>query len=141
MISKIYLIRDNKEPAIAALNNYLDRIYKLTDDYFENGKLKEGLTPDEKIEKFVLELREDAEKYENVRRKLINNDFNLSVVEINHIALAFVYMIERWKNEAMILNRTIEQAKNIISVLMKSTTTTTSNNIEKVEAEIVSEES
>lgn len=140
MINKIYLIRDNKDAAIAALNNYLDRIYKLTEDYFEDGKLKEGLTSDEKIEKFVLELRHDAEKYENVRRKLINNDFNLSLVEINHIALAFVYMVERWKNEVKLLSNTIIQANDIIKVLMSTLGSDTNENVEKIEAEIVSEE-
>lgn len=140
MINKIYLIRDNRDAAVAALNNYLDRIYKLTEDYFEDGKLKEGLTPDEKIEKFVLELRHDAEKYENVRRKLINNDFNLSLVEINHIALAFVYMVERWKNEVKLLSNTITQANDIIKVLMSAPGSDTNENVEKIEAEIVSEE-
>ena len=118
MLNKIYLIRDNKDAAIAALNSYLDRIYSLTDDYFEDGKLKEGLTPDEKIEKFVLELREDASKYEKVRRKLIDNDFNLSLVEINYIALAFVYIVQRWKNEQKMILNAINQTQNIIAVLM-----------------------
>ena len=118
MLNKIYLIRDNKDAAIAALNSYLDRIYNLTDDYFEDGKLKEGLTPDEKIEKFVLELREDASKYEKVRRKLIDNDFNLSLVEINYIALAFVYIVQRWKNEQKMILNAINQTQDIIAVLM-----------------------
>lgn len=34
MVEKINLIRDNKDTTIAALNVYLDKIYKLTDDYF-----------------------------------------------------------------------------------------------------------
>lgn len=140
MINKIYLIRDNRDAAIAALNNYLDRIYKLTEDYFEDGKLKEGLTPDEKIEKFVLELYHDAEKYENVRRKLINNDFNLSLIEINHVALAFVYMVERWKNEVKLLSNTITQANDIIKVLMSTPDSDINENVEKIETEIVSEE-
>ena len=118
MLNKIYLIRDNKDAAIAALNSYLDRIYNLTDDYFEDGKLKEGLTPDEKIEKFVLELREDASKYEKVRRKLIDNDFNLSLVEINYIALAFVYIVQRWKNEQKMILNAINQTQDIIAILM-----------------------
>ena len=118
MLNKIYLIRDNKDAAIAALNSYLDRIYSLTDAYFEDGKLKEGLTPDEKIEKFVLELREDASKYEKVRRKLIDNDFNLSLVEINYIALAFVYIVQRWKNEQKMILNAINQTQDIIAVLM-----------------------
>ena len=86
MVEKINLIRDNRDADIAALNVYLDKIYKLTDDYFEDGKLKEGLSSDAKLEKFILELRDDANKFESVRRKLINNDFNLSLEEVNYIA-------------------------------------------------------
>ena len=77
MIEKISLIKDNRDAAIAALNTYLDKIYILIDDYFENGKLKEGLISDEKLEKFILELHDDTIKFESVRRKLIDNDFNL----------------------------------------------------------------
>lgn len=130
MLNKIYLIRDNKDAAIAALNSYLDRIYNLTDDYFEDGKLKEGLTPDEKIEKFVLELREDASKYEKVRRKLIDNDFNLSLVEINYIALAFVYIVQRWKNEQKMILNAINQTQDIITVLMAKQPVFTETEIE-----------
>lgn len=119
MIEKINLIRDNRDAAIAALNTYLDRIYQLTDDYFENGKLKENLILNEKLEKFLLELRDDAVKFESVRRKLIDNDFNLSLTEINHIALGFVYIAESWGNQIKNLTAAKEQAQNIITILME----------------------
>lgn len=122
MVEKINLIRDNKEAAIAALNVYLDKIYKLTDDYFENGKLKEGLTPDAKLEKFILELRSDADKFESVRRKLINNDFNLSLEEVNYVALGFVYMAESWQSQIKNLTLAVEQAQTIIKTLMAKST-------------------
>lgn len=118
MVEKINLIRDNREAAIAALNVYLDKIYKLTDDYFENGKLKEGLTPDAKLEKFILELRNDADKFESVRRKLINNDFNLSLEEVNYVALGFVYIAESWQSQIKNLTLAVEQAQTIIKTLM-----------------------
>ena len=121
MVEKINLIRDNREAAIAALNVYLDKIYKLTDDYFENGKLKEGLTPDAKLEKFILELRDDATKFESVRRKLIDNDFNLSLEEVNYIALGFVYMVESWQSQIKNLTLAVEQARTITKTLMAKT--------------------
>lgn len=122
MVEKINLIRDNRDAAIAALNVYLDKIYKLTDDYFEDGKLKEGLSSDAKLEKFILELRDDATKFESVRRKLIDNDFNLSLEEINYIALGFVYMAESWRSQIKKLTLAVEQAQAITKVLMAKPT-------------------
>ena len=118
MVEKINLIRDNRDAAIAALNVYLDKIYKLTDDYFEDGKLKEGLSSNAKLEKFILELRDDATKFESVRRKLIDNDFNLSLEEVNYIALGFVYMAESWQSQIKNLTLAVEQARTITKTLM-----------------------
>ena len=118
MVEKINLIRDNREAAIAALNVYLDKIYKLTEDYFEDGKLKEGLSSDAKLEKFILELRDDATKFESVRRKLIDNDFNLSLEEVNYVALGFVYMAESWQSQIKNLTLAVEQARTITKTLM-----------------------
>ena len=122
MVEKINLIRDNRDAAIAALNVYLDKIYKLTDDYFEDGKLKEGLSSDAKLEKFILELRDDATKFESVRRKLIDNDFNLSLEEVNYVALGFVYMAESWQSQIKKLTLAVEQAQAITKVLMAKPT-------------------
>ena len=38
-MSKIELIEQYREPAIAALTSYLDSMYDLTDKYFEEGKM------------------------------------------------------------------------------------------------------
>lgn len=122
MVEKINLIRDNRDAAIAALNVYLDKIYKLTDDYFEDGKLKEGLSSDAKLEKFILELRDDATKFESVRRKLIDNDFNLSLEEVNYVALGFVYIAESWRSQIKKLTLAVEQAQAITKVLMAKPT-------------------
>lgn len=121
MVEKINLIRDNRDAAIAALNVYLDKIYKLTEDYFEDGKLKEGLSPDAKLEKFILELRDDTTKFESVRRKLIDNDFNLSLEEVNYVALGFVYMAESWQSQIKNLTLAVEQARTITKTLMAKT--------------------
>ena len=121
MVEKINLIRDNRDAAIAALNVYLDKIYKLTDDYFEDGKLKEGLSSDAKLEKFILELRDDATKFESVRRKLVDNDFNLSLEEVNYVALGFVYMAESWQSQIKNLTLAVEQARTITKTLMAKT--------------------
>lgn len=116
---KIQVIKEYKTSALAALNSYLDRIYDLTDKYFnEDGTLKEGLTRDEKLETFLLELKADANKYEDVRKKIIDEDFNLSLKEINLIALSFVYVQTSWEKMINNLNTAIENTKLIISQLI-----------------------
>lgn len=120
MEEKIQLIKENKDAAVAALNSYLDKIYNLTDQYFtEDNQLKEGLTKDEKLEKFLIELRNDASKYESVRRKLLDENYDLSLKEINYVALAFTYVSATWQTMIKNLTKAIEETKPIVSKLME----------------------
>ena len=120
MEEKIQLIKENKDAAVAALNSYLDKIYDLTDKYFtEDNQLKEGLTKDEKLEKFLIELKNDASKYESVRRKLIDENYDLSLKEINYVALAFTYVSATWQTMIKNLTKVIEETKLIVSKLME----------------------
>lgn len=120
MEEKIQLIKENKDAAVAALNSYLDRIYNLTNQYFtEDNQLKEGLTKDEKLEKFLIELKNDASKYESVRRKLLDENYDLSLKEINYVALAFTYVSATWQTMIKNLTKAIEETKPIISKLME----------------------
>lgn len=120
MEEKIQLIKENKDAAVAALNSYLDKIYDLTDKYFtEDNQLKEGLTKDEKLEKFLMELKNDASKYESVRRKLLDENYDLSLKEINYIALAFTYVSATWQTMIKNLTKAIEETKPIVSKLME----------------------
>lgn len=120
MEEKIQLIKENKDAAVAALNSYLDKIYNLTDRYFtEDNQLKEGLTKDEKLEKFLIELKNDASKYESVRRKLLDENYDLSLKEINYVALAFTYVSATWQTMIKNLTKAIEETKLIVSKLME----------------------
>lgn len=120
MEEKIQLIKENKDAAVAALNSYLDKIYNLTDKYFtEDNQLKEGLTKDEKLEKFLMELKNDASKYESVRRKLLDENYDLSLKEINYVALAFTYVSATWQTMIKNLTKAIEETKPIVSKLME----------------------
>lgn len=89
----------HKEDSIAALNKYLDCLYNTTNKFLtDEGELNEALFESEKIAGFIKELIEDEKKYESVRRKIMDNDFNLSLTEINLVALSFVFVDTRLKN-------------------------------------------
>lgn len=111
------LIKENKEAAISAFNVYLDSIYDLTDDFFdEEGNFQNFLSKDEKLENFIKSLRSNTDNYEKVRKKLINNDFNLSLFEINIVMLSFYYVNEKWKKQI----EQLEIAKNEIQKIINS---------------------
>lgn len=118
-MSKIELIKKYKETAIAALNSYLDSMYNLTDKYFDKeGKMLPLPERNEKVESFIKEVRTDTQKYESVRRKLIDENFDLSLYEINLIALSFNFTIETMKKQAENLTRTIEVLSDLVAALM-----------------------
>lgn len=115
---KIEVIKEFSEPAVKALECYLDCIYNLTDDYFdENFNLKEGLKSDERLEKFLKELRKDAFKFEEVRHKILQKDFKLSLVEINLIAAAFIYINGVWIKDIEKLKKASKEAERVINKL------------------------
>ena len=119
-MSKIELIKQYKETAIAALNNYLDSMYNLTDKYFDKeGKMLPLPERNEKLESFINEVRTDTQKYESVRRKLIDENFDLSLYEINLVALSFLFTTEIMKQQVKNLTQTIEALSDLAAALMK----------------------
>lgn len=118
---KIELIKEFQEPAIAALERYLDSIYNLTDEYFnESGQLIEGLTPDEKVENFIKGMRAEAQKFEVIRHKLMNKDFNLSLFEVNLIAATFLFVQQVWEKDIKKLQKASEEAKKVYERLVSA---------------------
>lgn len=119
-MSKIELIKKYKETAIAALNSYLDSMYNLTDKYFDkDGNMLPLPERNEKVENFIQEVRADTQKYESVRRKLIDENFDLSLYEINLVALSFNFTIETMKKQVENLTRTTEVLSDLVAALMK----------------------
>ena len=118
-MSKIELIEQYREPAIAALNSYLDSMYDLTDKYFdEKGNMLPLPEENEKLKNFILEVKSDTQKYENVRRKLINKDLSLSLYEINLVALSFTFTVETMKKQVKNLTDTIKVLSDLVAALM-----------------------
>ncbi len=118
---KIEIIKENKEFFIKSLNSYLDSIYNLVDNYFdENGNLKEGLTPDIKIETFIKGFKDEAQKFEKVRRKLIDNDFNLSLFEVNLIVASLIFIMGVLEKDIDNFTKRLEEVKDFIKKLSES---------------------
>ena len=60
----------------------------------------------------VVQLLRDAEKYEEVRQKLLDDDFNLSLAEVNYIGLSYFYLIANWENMIKRLRKAITEAED-----------------------------
>lgn len=94
-------------------------MYDLTDKYFdEKGNMLPLPEENEKLKNFILEVKSDTQKYENVRRKLINKDLSLSLYEINLVALSFTFTVETMKKQVKNLTDTIKVLSDLVAALM-----------------------
>ena len=116
---KIDLIIKNKDPACAALESVTDRIYDLTDDLLnDKGRIMTAKIGNYQAEEFVKDLREDAEKYEAIKTKLESNNFDLSLIEINKIALAFYFCVCNLDDNIKALTKAKDLSENLLQSLM-----------------------
>lgn len=115
-IKQIFLIQQYTKPIIASINYYLDYIYNLKDEFYDdNDQLNRELEHDEEAEGLINRVSEKVEQFEIIRAKLTNDDFNLSTTEISYIgiALLFYYKVLQIKiareNEALELSKFLVQ--------------------------------
>ena len=115
-IKQIFLIQQYTKPIIASINYYLDYIYNLKDEFYDdNDQLNKELEHDEEAEGLINRVSEKVEQFEIIRAKLTNDDFNLSTTEISYIgiALLFYYKVLQIKiareNEALELSKFLVQ--------------------------------
>lgn len=116
MEERINLIKENKEEIVAGLTAFLDEIYNLTDAFFqEDGEtLKEDLDEDKGLIDFVKTTRSQSGVYENIRLKLIEDDFDLSEKEVIHCGLALFFAHERLKDN---IEKSFKLIKKIAPVM------------------------
>lgn len=116
------LISENKDQAVTAVTTYLDSIYSVKEQFLtEDGELKEDLPRDEKAEGFVKSVQKDAKDYEIIRRKLIDGDFNLSLLETTRVALAFTFMSVQSERLIKQMISMKEIADGLVEQLMQGT--------------------
>lgn len=116
---KVEYVKGNKQALVAAFNSYLDFIYDLHDQYFdENNNLKEGLKHDEKLEGYIKSSYNESKMFEDVRRKLNEGDFNLSNVDFSYMGLALLQSKMRMDNQIKELSKSSEIMSQMIEKLM-----------------------
>lgn len=116
------IVVKNKDPALAALEAVSDRIYDLTDPLLnDKGNIMTAKIGNYDAQQFVKTLRDDSSKYESIRGKLLSGDFNLSLAEINYVALAFHFCAENMRGQINSLNKAIEFSEAIVKDLMSVT--------------------
>lgn len=94
-------------------------MYNLTDLYFdEEGNMLPLPEENEKLKNFILEVKSDTQKYENVRRKLIDKDLNLSLYEISLVSLSFTFTVETMKKQVENLTETIKVLSGLAAALI-----------------------
>lgn len=111
-------IFNNKDIIVASIKLYLDKLYELTENSFdENGNLNPGLTPDEGFENFVKSLKDDQAKYEEVLKR-VKADESLSTSEADLVGLALFYTSARAKQNIQALEQTRSTVQNLYNKLL-----------------------
>lgn len=108
--TKIELIKENSEAALVALDAQIETTKK----FIENKTLLEIDDSYNEVEK---SLREDLVNEENVRDKIKKNDFNLSLFEINIVALAFFYQEKVFEKQKQTLETLISKTNTLFQQL------------------------
>ena len=91
---KVNTIKKWKEPIVTALNMVLDSYYELIVNYTKgvdhssvelNKNLPEDLAP------LIKDIKSDIDKYNEIRRKLLADDFSVTPLEVGYINNALVF--------------------------------------------------
>ena len=111
MIStKIELIKENSEAALVVLDAQIET----TENLIKNKALLEA---DDIYNEVETSLQEDLVSEKNVRDKIKKNDFNLSLFEINIIALAFFYQEKVFEKQKRTLENLISKTNTLFQQL------------------------
>lgn len=116
---KITLIKEHQSDTIAGLNALLDRLYELKEYTNEHGEIKTGLEAEDQWKNYVLSMAKDTTKYEKLRRKVLNNDFNFTTAEINDIALVYFYLATSWTQQIELITKAKVAAEDLFKKLTK----------------------
>lgn len=123
MAEKIELIKEHKTDTLAALSVYITHVYDMSNPFFnKNGELIQNAIKtetDEEYIKFIKSFRHSVREFETLEAKIKKNDFNLSLLEIDRIALVFQYMEEVFKKQLQQTEWAISECKRVSDQLME----------------------
>lgn len=124
MAEKIELIKEHRTDTLAALSVYITHIYDMSNPFFnKNGELIQDAIKtetDEEYIKFIKSFRQSVREFEMLEAKIKKNDFNLSLLEIDQIALVFQYMEEVFKTQLQQTEWAISKCKKVSDQLMET---------------------
>lgn len=110
------IIYNNKEPTIAAINGYLDKMYYVIEKFSSNQKEIIKDDNDKKIMKFVSSLQDETFIYERLL-KMIKNDEDLKLMDINYVMLAYKYSASNLKDQIDVSLKALKMINTIIEEL------------------------
>lgn len=111
-MNKIELVKENKDAIVAAFNFYLDFLDGLLPE--DSSTLEENVAdlPDN-LKEVLKSSYERVQQYESIRQKIINNDFNLSTVELDYTGLMLFFWGAMTKNHIAKLQKAVEIAADL----------------------------
>lgn len=117
---KVNTIKKFKEPIITALNMVLDSYYELIVSYtkgadYSSVELKDNLPED--LAPLIKDIKTDIDKYNDVKRKLLADDFSVTPLEVGYINNALIFSIIRFDKIIEYTEQAREAAKTISVVL------------------------
>lgn len=91
---KVNTIKKWKDPIVTALNMVLDSYYELIVNYTEgadhsSAKLNKNLPED--LAPLIKDIKSDIDKYNEIRRKLLADDFSVTPLEVGYINNALTF--------------------------------------------------
>lgn len=106
------IIEQEREETLTCINAYLDKMYEVVEGYKSFGKTSDN----EKIEDFITSLEEETEKFEGLRRKVINKE-ELDIYEINLTAMAYMYVISSFRTISDTYKDKAENLEKILNLI------------------------
>lgn len=117
---KVNTIKKWKDPIVTALNMVLDSYYELIVNYTEgadhsSAKLNKNLPED--LAPLIKDIKSDIDKYNEIRRKLLADDFSVTPLEVGYINNALTFAMIKFDKIIDYTTNARDIAKTISVVL------------------------
>lgn len=108
---------------LSSINFYLDYLYSLQKNFLtESGELKEDFSNDLRAVSLIQDNLKNANKYEELRKKVQNNVTNFSTEEKNRIILTLFFLEKQLKKDIVVRNEMLESLSDLKEKMLKNST-------------------